>query len=114
MIRVIDPGHEHVLLTLDGTPDTPPQVLTFVKRHDPSDPSRFPGNTESHPGTTMQSVLRAVAERIQFLDRQIYDENNGIVLFNIKESLWYLEERAARRHARSWETPCLDRLRRSK
>lgn len=97
MKKVLDPGHRYQLLILDGTPDDE-KCLTFVKRHDAENPSRFPGNTNSYPGTTMQSVIRCLVERIDYLQNQIPDENNVAVRRNLINSLWLLEDRAARRH----------------
>lgn len=94
-MKVIDPGHQYQLLTLDGELE---QILTFVKRHDPSNPDRFPGNTESHAGTTMQSVIRCLIERIDYLQNQIPHRNNIAVRQFLVNSIWLLEERAAERH----------------
>src|SRR6188768_3781183 len=94
-MEVIDPGHKYKLLTLDGQLE---QVLTFVKRHDSQDPARFPGNTESYPGTTMQSVIRALLERMGYLQNQIPHPNNELVVRRLRECLWLLEARAAERH----------------
>lgn len=95
MQRVLDPGHDYDLLTLDGELS---QRLTFVKRFDPTDPSRFPGNTNAHPGTTMQSVIRCLIERIDYLQHQIPHPNNLEVRKNLLDCLWLLESRAAERH----------------
>lgn len=93
--EVLDPGHQYRLLTLDGDLD---QTLTFVKRHDPNDLTRFPGNTNSYPGTTMQSVIRCLIERIEYLDKQIPHLNNLESRDHLTEVLWLLEDRAAERH----------------
>lgn len=92
---VVDAGHTYNLLTLDGDLE---QTLTFVKRFDPTNPSRFPGNTNAYPGTTMQSVIRCLIERIDYLQGQIPHVNNLEVRDNLLESLWLLEQRAAERH----------------
>jgi hypothetical protein len=95
MIKIIDPGHKYKLLTLDGDLD---QTLTFVKRHDEKNPERFPGNKNSYPGTTIQSVLRAVLDRIVYLQNQIPCPENISIINNIHNSLYLLEVRAAQRH----------------
>lgn len=95
MQKVIDHGHEYELLTLDGEMA---QTLTFVKRFDPNDPTKFPGNFNAHPGTTMQSVIRCLIERIDYLENQIPHLNNEMVRMNLVNCLWLLEERAAERH----------------
>lgn len=96
-MRVLDPGHEYGLRSLDGT-DSDIVTLTFVKREGPG----YPGNVGSHSGTTTQEVLRALIERTQYVDGQIHDEANDQVLHHLRMTIWHLEERAARRHGRYW------------
>lgn len=100
MKTIIDPGHKYELLTLDGEVE---QILTFVKRCDLEHPERFPGNTNAYPGTTIQSVIRCLIERIDYLQNQIPDSNNLAVREMFLRQLWLLEERAARRHGYSFE-----------
>lgn len=92
---VKDPGHVYELPHLDGEGS---QTLTFVKRHDPAHPKRFPGNSNSHPGTTLQAVIRAMLERVEYLQNQIPHKNNLGVQVRLLEILWLLEDRAAERH----------------
>lgn len=94
-VSVIDPGHKYELLSLDGDCR---QTLTFVKRMDPEHPERFPGNKDAYPGTTMQSVIHCLIERIDYLQNQIPDGNNIPIRRMFLQQLWLLEERAARRH----------------
>jgi hypothetical protein len=96
-MKTIDPGHKYELATLDGGL---PQTLTFVKRHDEENPDRFPGNTESHPGTTLQNVIRALLERFRYLQNQHACLENAICITFLRLSLWLLEFRAARRHGK--------------
>lgn len=100
MKRVIDPGHKYELLTLDGKMR---QFLTFVKRTDPLDPKRFPGNFNSYPGTIIQSVIRCIINRIDYLQNQIPHKNNPAIRQRLLEILWLLEERAAERHGRDFD-----------
>lgn len=102
-MRTIDPGHCYQLLTLDGDLA---QRLVFVKRHDPADPSRYPGNTTSHPGTTLQSVIRALLERTRYLQRQVWCIENVGVIAALRTCLWLLEWRAARRHGTLYLHTC--------
>ena len=95
MITIIDPGHKYRLLSLDGDKY---QELTFVKRCDLENPNRFPGNYTSYPGTTLQSVIRCLLDRMIYLQGQIYSIENVIIIYCLKMSLWLLEFRAARRH----------------
>lgn len=92
-MRVLDPGHDYVLESLDGDA---PQRLTFVKREG----AGFPGNVGSHPGTTMQEVLRALIERAEYVNAQIPCAETEAAAEMWKASLVLLEARAARRHGR--------------
>jgi hypothetical protein len=76
--------------------------LRFVKRVDPDRPWRFPGNTNAHSGTTMQSVIRALLERLKYLQNQVWALENVPIIFALRCSLWLLEFRAARRHHRCY------------
>ncbi len=92
-MRVIDPGHEHVLDSLDGDL---PQTLTFVKREGPM----YPGNVGHHPGTTTQEVLRACVERLRYVNRQIPCPETETAMALLMAAIHLLEARAALRHGR--------------
>lgn len=97
-MEIIDPGHQYHLRSLD-LPEGHErgfQTLTFVKREGPG----YPGNSSHHPGTTTQEVLRVLIDRAFYVDNQIADEANQKVIRNLREAIFYLEERAARRHGR--------------
>lgn len=105
---VIDPGHVYDLDWLDGKPPIVSRGgtednnrLTFVKRTGDG----YPGNQSAHPGTNMQEVLRALIERVQYLDGQISDTRNVAVVNHLRLSIWLLEIRAAERHGRSLNIP---------
>jgi hypothetical protein len=99
-MKVIDPGHHYRLDILDG-PDTPGVVwgadLRFVKREGPG----YPGNVGHHEGTNMQEVLRALIDRVKYLDNQIPHEENAEVLADLRHAIFALECRAAERHGRA-------------
>jgi hypothetical protein len=108
IMKIIDPGHVYDLDWLDGDPDTRglgPRIdmaenrLIFVKREGDG----YPGNVGHHPGTNMQEVLRALIDRVKYLDRQIPHPRNETVISNLRHSLWCLEQRAAERHGRTWD-----------
>lgn len=103
-MKVIDPGHHYHLTCLDGNAY---QILTFVKREGPG----YPGNIGHHAGTTTQEVIRALLERSRYVDNQIPDEANDRVEADLRDALWTLEERAARRHGRPFpfEMPSIDK-----
>ena len=96
---VIDAGHRYKLLSLDGFHS---QELRFVKRCDVERPWRFPGNTDSYPGTTLQGVIRVLINRVVYLQGQIWCLENSVIQQLLRACLWLLEWRAARRHGRSY------------
>lgn len=95
IFKILDPGHDYLLPVLDGDK---PVRLTFVKRNNP--PEKFPGNTDAYPGTTTQHVIRALIDRTKYVDNQIHDSANDKVLYKLRECIYALEARAARRHDR--------------
>lgn len=90
---VLDPGHKYQLAHLDGYAT---EILTFVKRKG----DNYPGNLSSYEGTNMQEVLRALIDRIKYVNNQIPCSQNEIVLLKLREVVLLLEERAAIRHKR--------------
>ena len=110
-MKVIDPGHVYDLDWLDGRApiwmdihrDTghPMNRLIFVKREGEG----YPGNVGHHPGTTMQEVLRAMIDRVKYLDNQIPDFRNQMVLASLRQAIRSLEWRAAERHNRDTIIP---------
>lgn len=100
MIKVLDKGHRYELLTLDRFGGDYYQELQFVKRCDFENPKRFPGNKTAYPGTTVQSVVRCLLERMRYLQKQVWCLENVFVIFCLRWVLWFMEFRAARRHDR--------------
>lgn len=98
-VRVLDAGHRYELGSLDGEH---PQTLQFVKRCDAEKPWRFPGNTNSYPGATLQMVIRALLDRVAYLQQQIWCPENLVITKLLQLTLWLLEARAARRHKRTY------------
>lgn len=92
-MRVIDPGHQYALNHLDGNLE---ELLTFVKREGP----KYPGNQGSHPGTNIQECLRAIIDRIKYVDAQIPHWRNKHAIVAMRDVLECLEFRAAERHGR--------------
>jgi hypothetical protein len=97
-VKVVDPGHVYELEWLDGEPDTLVTVdtLTFVKREGPG----YPGNVGRHSGTTIQEVLRALIDRMKYVDNQIPHLDNKRTLQSLRFAILFLEMRAAERHGR--------------
>jgi hypothetical protein len=92
-MNVVDPGHVYTLDPLDGDL---PQSLTFVKRQGPL----YPGNVGSHPGTTTQEVLRALIDRLRYVNRQLPCPETAASVTLLETAVYLLEARAAARHGR--------------
>jgi hypothetical protein len=97
MKSCIERGHIYELLSLDGEIH---QKLVFVKRLG----GKYPGNTgQAHPGTTVQSVIRALVDRVSYLTCQgdclQQDTREDIAIINnLRDCLFLLEHRAMREH----------------
>lgn len=89
----IDVGHCYALDHLDGQGDV---ELRFVKREG----RKYPGNVGHYPGTNLQEVLRACIDRVKYLDHQVQCRENLQIIYNLRDCLRLLEERAAQRHGR--------------
>jgi hypothetical protein len=106
---VLDPGHKYTLTRLDTDGHCSSESLRFVKRIG----AGYPGNVgPAHAGTNMQEVLRALIDRLKYVREQalqLNDESSAIAdarcISQLRDVLWRLEERAARRHGRPW--PCV-------
>lgn len=92
-MNVLDPGHIYLLDQLD---DDSKERLIFVKREGIG----YPGNVGHYPGTNLQEVLRALIDRVSYLNNQIPDIRNSQIKHKLRECLVLLEERAAERHGR--------------
>ena len=92
-MKVIDPGHQYLLDTLDGKPGLK-EFLRFVKRTG----DIYPGNDRAYPGTNCQEVIRALIDRLKYIDSQIHDYRNQAAISQLRDVLWLLESRAADRH----------------
>lgn len=100
VMRVIDLGHVYELewLDEDGADRESLPYLQFVKREGP----KYPGNTGHHAGTNMQEVLRVLIHRMRYVHGQQWDFNNTTILNDLRHALYLLEERAARKHNRTY------------
>jgi len=92
-MQIVDPGHEYLLDSYDGGE---PVRLIFVKREGEG----YPFNVGHRPGTNLQETWRADIERLLYLQSQKPCEENAIVINKLRECIWQLEIRAARRHGR--------------
>lgn len=95
-MKVVDAGHEYLLDSYDGGD---PVLLTFVKREG----GGYPFNVGHYPGTNCQEAIRALIDRVKYLQKQIPCDENRFVIDYLRRALWQFEIRAARRHGRSLE-----------
>jgi hypothetical protein len=105
-LRTIDPGHVYMLdlLDIETGERQSTEMLRFVKREGP----RYPGNRSHYPGTNCQEVMRALIDRVKYLDSTAPDSRNGPVIQHLREALWLFESRAAQRYGR--ELPPLEQF----
>lgn len=98
-MKIVDPGHHYRLDLLDA-PDLQSVVfgadLVFVKREGEG----YPGNVGHYSGTNMQEVLRALIDRVKYLNNQIPHPRNDNVITSLRHAIFNLELRAAERHGR--------------
>jgi hypothetical protein len=87
-MKILDHGHSYELANLDD-PDheVPPVLLYFVKREGDG----YPGNVGHHAGTNMQEVMRALIDRLLYLDKQVHDHRNWDIIRRLRDSIWDLE-----------------------
>ncbi len=95
-MKYITPGHSYVLEVYDVVPKDPApfrQYLFFMKRIG----ERYPGNEGSpHPGTNCQEVLRALIDRLLYLNNQIPCAETEICIGHARHMILMLEMRAKR------------------
>lgn len=85
-MRVIYPGHCYSLDHLDGEGTS---VLQFVQRQ----PLH-----EAKEGVTNQEVLRAVIDRVKYLDKEVPWFGNAAILSHLRLAIALHESRALLRH----------------
>lgn len=90
-MQILDPGHKYKLTSYDGESEV---ILTFMKREG----EMYPGNVGTHPGTNMQEVLRALIDRLRYVNNQAEDRRNYVVIEHLQSAIALLEMRAADRH----------------
>jgi hypothetical protein len=101
-MKIIDLGHDYALDHLDGIGSMgmcSVERLRFVKREGPG----YPGNVGSHAGTNIQEVLRVLIDRVKYLDSQVPCSENKQILAFLRQSIFLLERRAAKRHNRFFD-----------
>ena len=99
-MKVIDPGHQYDLDVFDDDGDGYRSVLRFMKRVGPG----YPHNVEpTYSGTNCQEVIRAIIDRVKYLQMQIPHPQNDVILEGLRSALTAFEVRAAERHGREFK-----------
>jgi hypothetical protein len=96
-MKVLDPGHEYRLSTIDDPYGVETIALRFVKREGEG----YPGNVGHYSGTIIQEALRACIDRLKYVNNQIPDDRNIDVAHHLRCALFLLEDRAAERHGKN-------------
>lgn len=100
-MKVLDPGHKYLLDSHDGGESI---LLKFVKRDSP--PGKYPGNTDSYPGTLTQEVLRALIDRGEYVQNQQPCPETESFIHLMRTGLFLLESRVRRiRHQVGLDVP---------
>lgn len=109
-MRVLDPGHNYELTAYDVPEEFNGRVwqpLQFMKRIGDG----YPGNTgEPHAGTNCQEVLRALIDRVKYLEQQVHSVHNGDVIVHLRHALFAFEIRAAKRRGEEYFTAWRERV----
>jgi hypothetical protein len=93
-MKTIDPGHFYELDSYDGGRQL---VLRFMKRIGDG----YPHNVgPPYPGTNCQEVIRALIDRVKYLNMQTPHAQNEVILEGLRSALTAFEVRAAERHGR--------------
>lgn len=86
-MEVMTPGHKYALNKLDSNSLRNTITLSFVDR----------GHGSDKPGVTCQEVLRALIDRVGFLESELHWERNKEILYHLRKSLLLFEIRALER-----------------
>ncbi len=93
-MKVVDKGHMYELDGFDGGKQL---FLRFMKRVGDG----YPHNVgPPYSGTNCQEVIRALIDRVKYLNMQIPHPQNIIILDSLRAALTAFEIRAAERHGR--------------
>ena len=82
-MKVLDEGHTYALQ--NNKSDKCEVILKFFKDR--------VINENGHEGTTNQEVLRALIDRIKFLDKQLSHKNNKEILYHLRKAIVLHEQR---------------------
>lgn len=99
-MKVITVGHKYELPSFEnGTP----QTIQFIEK---TQVTTGPDHTKLetvNDGTTNEEVLKALIDRLQYLNGKFPCRENAIVITKLEESLMWLNKRTADRLARNVE-----------
>jgi hypothetical protein len=99
-IRVIVPGHLYELSNFEN-PSEPGQQIQFI--HKEPKKEGFPEMVTINDGTTNESLLEVLIDRMIFLQLKFPCRENAIVITKLEESLMWLNKRTADRVSRQVE-----------
>ncbi len=92
-MEIITPGHLYKLQEYDYYQSEHIQTLRFMKRIG----DKFPGNNPpAYSGTNCQEVIRALINRLQYLQNQKPCIETETIIFHQRQSLIQFENRAMR------------------
>lgn len=99
-MNAVVPGHLYNLENADpgeaGSPTV--QTLAFIRKESVDGVFKTVAN-----GTTNEEVLRALIDRLQFLQAKATCRENALAITKLEEALMWLERRTADRKARGVE-----------
>jgi hypothetical protein len=103
-VEILDPGHLYALRSLDNGPE---RRLRFAKRIG----ERYPGNTgEPYAGTNCQEVIRALIDRMRYLNGQIPCVETETAIGLLQAALVLFEVRAKRVKGKTLDMPTIATL----
>ena len=82
-MKVLDEGHTYTLQ--NNKSDKCDVTLSFFKDR--------VINGDGYEGTTNQEVLRALIDRVKFLDKQVPHKNNQEILYHLRKAIVLHEQR---------------------
>lgn len=91
-MKIVDEGYEYSLASLEGSPD---QSLRFKKTEE-----RKGELITLHDGTSNEEIIKALINRLHFLNDWMYDSYNSEALIHLENALNALHARQADRKAR--------------
>lgn len=98
-MEVLIPGHRYRLPNFEN-PDGGQTIQFIQKEPAADDPTRL---DTVHDGTTNEALLEVLIDRTESLQAKFPCDENEHALQNLKEALWWFNERTRRRKAKGVE-----------